>query len=129
MKRLYLFAFIIFWGGIARGQTLGFKINPEADMRQGAPKPYFGMSCGMYYNQKIYKPLGFSTGLEYTQVRFGTNELGFDAFGGPVNFPHQQRMHLIAIPMDMTLMMNENISAKCLVYFTIGYAFGEVFEK
>ena len=130
MRHFPLFVLIIFVGLGTNAQTLGIKINPEADMLQGAPKPHFGIACGVFYNQKIYKPLGFSTGIEYEQIRY-YNPPGFfyDDFGSNYRITKVQLEHLMEMPFDLTLRMNENPYAKCLAFFTIGYAFGEMFEN
>jgi hypothetical protein len=135
MKRFCLFVFLLLSILVSSAQTLGIKINPEADMMQGTPvPPHFGISCGVFYSQKIYKVLGFSTGIEYEQIRY--KNTGFDVMDqgtydgfGSYQLPKQQRIHLIEIPTDITLLMNENKSAKCLAYFTVGYALGEIFAQ
>ena len=99
-------------------------------MLQGAPQPHFGISCGLFYNQKIYKTLGISTGIEYEQIRYYNPPAFFDdAYNINYGSLKYQSLHLVQVPLDITLRMNENDMAKCLVYFTIGYAFGETFEQ
>jgi hypothetical protein len=136
MKRFCLFLFVLLSVLTSSAQTLGIKINPEADMMQGTPvPPHFGISCGLFYNQKIYKVLGFSAGIEYEQIRSYTPPDNFEIwpnnpYATPTSYKYiQQRTHLLEAPFDITLMMNENKAAKCLAYFTIGYAFGEIFDQ
>ena len=98
-------------------------------MMQGTPvPPHFGISCGLFYSQKIYKVLGLSAGIEYTQIRYKPDQFLLDDYGFQPIIT-QARLHLMELPVDITLMINENKAAKCLAYFTIGYAFGETFEQ
>jgi hypothetical protein len=132
MRHFYLILTVVLLVNTGKAQTLGLKLNPAIDMLQGAPKPYFGISCGVYYDQKIYKFFGISTGVEYTQIRVPayTSVFLLQDFDNYLYHQHQQQLtNLIETPLDITLKMNENKEAKCLVYLTLGYAFGEVFEQ
>ncbi len=131
MKRIYLLALIFILGRFAMAQTLGIKINPGVELQQDA-KTRFNIACGLYFDQKIYRFLSVSTGLEYVQVRsLPGNGIFANAATGTFEFwtPIQVRTDILEVPVDFKFLFNKDESKKCLAYFTIGYGFGEVFEE
>jgi len=104
MNRLFLLAAIIFFTVTVQAQTLGISINPAIDLPQGMNKPYFGTSCGLFYDQKIYKILGFSTGIDYSDFRQGGPWGSFDemnSFSENYRPILQQLTHLVEIPVTV----------------------------
>ena len=139
MKRTFILLFLTGIVSISTAQTLGLTFNPAIDLERQALKPYFGPSVGLYYDQAIWRAIGFSTGILFTQVRSGHYRNGPPEYTwlppvspiqpSPPFYSQVQFTRLIEIPCDFTFMFNKDLQGKCRVYYKLGYAYGQIFEQ
>ena len=52
-----------------KSQTIGLKINPIATTTNFSEEYGWGFGSGVFYDLNIYKRLGFSSGIFFTQLR------------------------------------------------------------
>ena len=63
----FVFIVCIFSG--MQSQTIGLKINPTATTTNFSEEYGWGFGSGIFYDHNIYKRLGFSNGIFFTQLR------------------------------------------------------------
>ena len=120
------FVFIVCVLSGMQSQTVGLKINPTATTTNFSEEYGWGFGSGIFYDHNIYKRLGFSSGLFFTQLR----ETG----SGGILFPDIQpyypnkiedRMDIIEIPFNLTLDFSKAVDSKWkfLAYTGLSYGF------
>lgn len=132
MKKLLFLPLILLGLSTAYGQTLGLKISPNLTVTSNNPShPGFSFSGGLYYDQHIYKHLGLSTGILFTQFKADRqpiscfDDMDFDVDGlCPTRI--DDRFDILEIPINLTLDFSMHPDSKWKFLVTGGYSFGQI---
>ncbi len=101
-KKIFLLFLIAIIFSSAHGQSLGLKASPNITVTGTNPQAGFGFSGGVYYDQHIYKRLGLSTGIMFTQFRVAKSfgcYLCLDCCPDRI----EDRFDILEIPLDLTM--------------------------
>ena len=120
------FVFVVCVLSGIKSQTIGLKINPIATTTNFSEEYGWGFGSGIFYDHNIYKRLGFSSGIFFTQLR----ETGSGGFIFPDIQPYypnkiDERMDIIEIPINLTLDFSNAVDSKWkfLAFTGISYGF------
>ncbi len=113
-----------------KSQTIGLKINPNATKTNFNTEYGWGFGTGIFYDIKIYKRLGYSSGIFFMQLR--ELDLGYiciDDFGN--NCPNQldTRFDIIEIPINLTFDFSKAVDSKWKFLPYTGFSYGYAFNK
>ena len=131
MKNLIFGAFLFIISAQVYGQIIGIKVSPNLTITDKDGKIGGGVSAGFYYDQKIYKRLGISTGINYTEFRAANRGFGCLAcVGCPCPDRVDNKFSVLEIPLDLRINTTRNISASNWdVWFNIGYSYSRLISK
>jgi hypothetical protein len=126
MKKILTIIFVTIFFLSGKGQLIGIKLSPSITVTELYSNPALGFSIGFFYDQKIYKRIGISTGASYTQFRV-TNIALICNFCGCIRTA-DDIFHTIEIPFDVSLRLSDKDTSKFQLFLTGGYSVGKIVE-
>ncbi|MBK7036141.1 MAG: hypothetical protein IPI31_04545 [Bacteroidetes bacterium] len=113
-----------------KSQTIGLKINPIATTTNFSEEYGWGFGSGIFYDHNIYKRLGFSSGIFFTQLR----EVYINVFCWS-DLEHicpnkvDERYDIIEIPINLSLDFSNAVDSKWKFLAYTGFSYGFVVNK
>lgn len=110
-----------------KSQTLGLKINPNETKTNYSDKIGWGLGIGVFYDHNIYKRLGFSSGIFFTQFKeIDLGSICFDDLESNCPYQVDTRYDIIEIPLNLTLNFSNAVDSKWKFLISSGYSYGFV---
>lgn len=130
MKRLILGVFLFIISAQVTAQIIGIKVSPNLTLTDKQREIGGGLSAGFFYDQKIYKRLGISTGINYTQFR-AVKKTGFVCLdSGSCTNRIDNIFSVLEVPIDLSINMNRDINnTKWVLLGNIGYSYGRLISN
>lgn len=131
MKSLILSVFLFLISAQVYSQIVGIRLSPSLTLTDKDGGIGGGLSTGFFYDQKIYKRIGLSTGINYTEFRAAKMPYFCFACGGcPCPERVDNKFGVLEIPIDLRINTNRNINAsKWGLWFNFGYSYGRLISK
>jgi hypothetical protein len=115
----------------SHGQTIGYKEGPNITITKYNPFPSLGYAYGFFYDCKIFKDFGISTGLQYSFFKLANfSVVSIDNYY-PSNYSTAGGVlfKVIELPLDITIKIAGKDSSDCQLYLTSGYSYCYILKK
>ncbi len=130
MKRILLFLTINLGFFCGNAQTIGLKYSPNITITSNNQyRLGFGFSSGLYYDQRIHKRLGISTGVMITRFRESHPPDACLLCLDCCPYRIDNRFDILEIPLDLTTDFSMNPDSKWKFFLTSGYSFGQIIRN